>query len=59
MKKTFVLFLVLALVGAGVFANGAKEQEKVVIRWGSVHTPDSITTRTGVRQQIATISFAT
>lgn len=45
MKKTFVLFLVLALVGAGVFANGAKEQEKVVIRWGSVHTPDSITTR--------------
>lgn len=45
MKKYFVVLLVLVLACTVVFANGTKEQDKLVIRWGSVHTPDSITTQ--------------
>ena len=45
MKKALVVALTALLVLSAAFASGSEEQDKIVIRWGSVHTPDSITTQ--------------
>lgn len=46
MKKTFLVLLVLS-VAFSAFAAGSAEakQEKVVIKWGSVHATNSVTTQ--------------
>lgn len=46
MKKAIVLLVLLSLLTSGLFAQAASEtQQKVVLKWGSVHTPTSITTQ--------------
>jgi len=45
MKKFLVVLLVLCVACSFVFAQAAAESETVVIKWGSVHTPESLTTQ--------------
>lgn len=46
MKKRIVLLLAITLLSCSLFAQAAPEaQGKVVLKWGSVHTPTSITTQ--------------
>lgn len=47
MKKSLTVLLVLAMVCSLAFAQGGAESKKetVVIKWGSVHTPESLTTQ--------------
>ncbi|NLE14739.1 MAG: TRAP transporter substrate-binding protein [Spirochaetales bacterium] len=45
MKKILVVMLALSIACAFVFAQAAPETQTVVIKWGSVHTPESLTTQ--------------
>ena len=45
MKKAFIFVLIGLILCTSAFAQGSGEQDKIVIRWGSVHTPESIETQ--------------
>ncbi len=45
MKKFLVVLLVLTVVCSAAFAQATHESQTVVIKWGSVHTPESLTTQ--------------
>ena len=45
MRKLLVFALSILLLLSVVSAQGSSDSGKIVIRWGSVHTPDSITTQ--------------
>ena len=38
MKKAFIFVLIGLILCTSAFAQGSGEQDKIVIRWGSVHT---------------------
>jgi len=45
MKKFLIVLLVLSIVCSAAFAQATTESQTVVIKWGSVHTPESLTTQ--------------
>jgi tripartite ATP-independent transporter DctP family solute receptor len=45
MKKLVVVLMILCVTCSSVFAQAMAEQQTVMIKWGSVHTPESLTTQ--------------